>query len=256
MNAGEDQPLASRPSFSLFVIGLRRALQSSGITCTGGVETTAETDGASPLSSGLDTGCAAVRTPALTHNARGIPADVLRGLVEGVLSASVCRCGRDVVVGAKEGSPSAEAVGCPVHGLSAVSWARILPSGRWCDRAEAFPGETPHRSEVGGDGDSGDPPEHCTRVGSDEVARHHPVGNGTARARACLLETLCALSAACQWSHTREELARQGRAGGSGIAQALMLLCDALCTRVTELRRRRQGPFRRSGVPDSAEADW
>lgn len=79
--------------------------------------------------------------------------------------------------------------------------------------------------------------------------------SGTGRWRACLVEALRALSMACRWPHTREELARHCRGGRGGIAKGLGLLCDALCVRVTELRRRRQGPFRRSTVAAGANAD-
>ena len=79
--------------------------------------------------------------------------------------------------------------------------------------------------------------------------------SGTEQWRACLVEALRALSMACRWPHTREELARQCRGGRGGIAKGLGLLCDVLCARVTELRRRRQGPFRRSIAAASANAD-
>lgn len=168
---------------------------------------------------------AAVALPALTRDARGIPAAVVRGLVEAVLSAAVCCCGREVAVEAPAGG------GCPAHGLTAVSWVRLFPSGVRGGRIDGNHGD----AEV------------------DEGRRRY-VASGTALRRACLVETLRALSAACRCEHTREELARQCRGAGGGIAKGLALLCDALCSRVTELRRRQQGPFRRSNVAGDAYA--
>lgn len=170
----------------------------------------------------------AVATPARTGDAQGIPADVVRGLIEAVLSASICRCGREV---AGTDNLSSGGKGCPTHGLTAVSWERVLQS-------EADHGCAADTVDV--------------RRGGQE--RRRTVASGFARRRECLVETLRVLAEACRWSHTRQQLARQSRGGGGGIAKALCLLCDALCTGVTELRRRQQGPFNRSNIAGDANA--
>ncbi|CAM9527499.1 unnamed protein product [Ectocarpus fasciculatus] len=189
--------------------------------------------------------------PALATDTRGIPVDAVRGLAEVVLSASVCSCGREVVAETR-GAPSSAAwtFGCPTHGLSAISWARILPSGTWRHEAEAIDREE-------GDGGARVDGCHikggCGRGGGDEEGWHTADAEGTARRRACLIETLYALSAACRWSHARDELARL--CDGGGIATGLASLCDALCSRVTELKRRQQGPFRRPHIAGSIECE-
>lgn len=186
-----------------------------------------------------------------------LPAGVVRGLAEAVLSASVCRCGREVATG--------EGNGCPTHGFSAVSWARILPSGTWTEGAEAISSGGGQRSmdSSGGIDDEaafgspgGDAKPHREEVDGDGVGGHSPGGTGTSQRRACLVATLRVLSAACRWPNTRarEELARHCRGEGGGLATGLALLCDALCVRVTELKRRQQGPFRRSYVAGSVKS--
>lgn len=191
-----------------------------------------------------------------------LPDGVVRGLAEAVLSASVCRCGREVASG--------EGNGCPTHGYYAVSWARILPSGTWTDGAEAGArGGTQHG--IGSGGELDDEGACSSHGGDDKVDRagidagreggHSSggkgtgTGTGTSQRRACLVATLRALSAACRWPDTREELARHCRGEGGGLATGMALLCDALCVRVTELKRRQQGPFRRSYVAGSAESE-
>lgn len=185
-----------------------------------------EEDGFAALPERLRT--AAVATPARTGDVQGVPTDIVRGLVEAVLSASICRCGREVA--GTEKRPS-RGRGCPTHGLVAVSWERVLQS------------EAAYAGAANADD---------KREGARE--RRRAAARGLARRRACLVETLRALAGACQWSHTRQELARQSRDGGGGIAKALSLLCDALCTGVTRLRRRQQGPFRRSNIAGDANA--
>lgn len=184
-----------------------------------------------------------------------LPDGVVRGLAEAVLSASVCHCGREVATG--------EGNGCPTHGFSAVSWARILPSGTWTDGAEAISGGGAHHSmgSAGGIDDEGASSSHGGDAKPDRAevyagiaGDHSSGGTGTSQRRACLVATLRALSAACRWPCTREELARHCRGEGGGLVTGMALLCDALCVRVTELKRRQQGPFRRSYVAGSAES--
>lgn len=259
MNAGEGQPLASRPGFLLFVTSVTHILQPTSTTGGHG-------DGARPVrqvSSKNDGACheasaaAAVVSPTL-------PDDVIRGLTEVVLSTLVCRCGSEMVGGGTHVSSSSPGViGCPTHGFSAVSWARILPSGNRRDGAETTPEGGGDGSKVcsgrvgGGDapGVNGDTEHNRTGADGDGTGCHSAGGVGVSQRRVCLVATLRALAASCRWRHTRQELARQCRGGGGGVAKALALLCDALCARVTELRRRQQGPFRRSHVAGSAEAD-
>ncbi|CAM9504886.1 unnamed protein product, partial [Scytosiphon promiscuus] len=75
VNAREDQPVASRPGFFLFVTDLRRALESRDTTCTSSVPTTTVDDGDSSPPSIPHAGDAAFMMPALALDARGIPAD-------------------------------------------------------------------------------------------------------------------------------------------------------------------------------------
>lgn len=263
VNACEGQPPASRPGFLPFVTAVTHVLQATSTTGDRG-------DGARPgrkVSPNNDVSCLEATAAAAVSSA--LPDEVVRCLAEAVvLSASVCRCGSEMAGGGTDipsSSSSPGAIGCPTHGFSAVSWARIIPSGNWRD------GAAEDTSEGGGDrgkigsarvsgGDTscsegGDTDKSCICVDGDAAGRHCAGGAGTSHRRACLVATLRALAAACRWRHTREELARQGRGGGGGVAKALALLCDALCARVTELRRRKQGPFRRSHIAGSTEAD-
>lgn len=188
--------------------------------------------------------------------APALPDGVVRGLAEAVLSASICRCGREVATG--------EGNGCPTHGFSAVSWARVLPSGTWTDGAEAISGGGQQHGMTSGGGIDGEGTSSShggyakpdrSEVDADRVGGHiSGGGTGTSQRRACLVATLRALSAACRWPHTREELARHCRGEGGGLAIGLAVLCDALCVRVTELKRRQQGPFRRSYVAGSVKS--
>lgn len=259
----EDQPLAFRPGFVPFVTALRSYLETAGTTDDSDIATAAMansvvgqqmTDNASSPPLGHDAEVVE-GAPALAADTRGIPIDAVRGLAEVVLSASVCGCGKEVAAGRRDGSSSAAwAFGCPTHGLSAISWARILPSGTWRHEAEAF-----DRDEGDDYGDGGARVDGCHikggcgRGGRDEEGWHTADAEGTARRRACLIETLYALSAACRWSHVRDELARLCE--GGGIATGLASLCDALCSRVTELKRRQQGPFRRPHIAGSIECE-
>lgn len=186
--------------------------------------------------------------PTLTRDARGIPAAVVRGLVEVVFSVSVCLCGQKVAVGS-----SPERQGCPIHGLTAISWTRVLPSGTWRDGMEAISGgniDFKRSRDDGGVAAIGEGTESGTYKdpGGDQ-----PIISELAQRRELLIETLRALSAACRWSHTREELARQCR---GGTAKGLSLLLDALCARLTELKQRYQGPSRRSTMSAKANVKW
>lgn len=229
---GEGQPLPIRPGFMPFVAALTCTLDSGNQAA----QSTADA-GAGPADE------AARIAPAL-------PDGVIGALAEAVLSASVCRCGREVATG--------EGNGCPIHGLSAVSWARVLPSCTWNDGVEASSGGRGQHSVVGSVGvdDKGDP---CS-YGGDANRRRAEVdvsggtGTSTSQRRACLVATLRALSAACRWPYAREEMARHCRGERGGLATGMTLLCDALCVRVTELKRRQQGPFRRSYGAGSAES--
>lgn len=258
----KDQPLPSRPGFVPFVTALRSYLETAGTTDGSDIATAAmansvvEQQMADSASSPLGHDAEVVEgAPALAADTRGIPVDAVRGLAEVVLSASVCSCGREVTAGTRDGPSSAGwAFGCPTHGLSAISWARILPSGTRRHEAEAIGRE---EGDDCGDGGARVDGCHvkggCCRGGRDEEGWHIADADGTARRRACLIETLYALSAACRWSHARDELARLCE--GGGIATGLASLCDALCSRVTELKRRQQGPFRRPHIAGSIECE-
>lgn len=224
VNTDEGQPLASRPGFMPFVAALTRVVDS-------GRQAAQNTTGAGSAAD------EAVRVvPAL-------PDGVVRGLAEAVLSASVCHCGREVATG--------EGQGCPTHGFSAVSWSRVLRRGTWNGGPEAFSGGGGEHSMAGGGGidDGGASSSHGGDADSSGGS-----GKGTSQRRACLVATLGVLSVACRWPHTRVELARYCRGKGGGLAKGMALLCDALCTRVTELKRRQQGPFRRPYIAGSAES--
>ena len=301
LKAGDGQPLASRAGFLAFATTLRRALETSrtvAVTATVCGDGSAIGDGPDPSlavrlapsrppqheddseASRCSPTVAAV--PTVTGGARGIPTDVVRGLAQAVLSAAVCRCGREVAADSPVG------LGCPAHGLAALSWARILPIGglrggsedmrrgggdkkeAWLGDGAAGSGDSGGGGFGGGRGGDGGGGGSDVGIGAcggatsdddgtasstlDGRARRRTV-NGTERRRACLVEALRALSMACRWPHTREELTRQCRGGHGGIAKGLGLLCDALCARVVELRRRRQGSFRRPIATAGASTD-
>lgn len=270
-DACEGQPFVSRPGFLPFVTAVTRILQHKSTAGNRGDGGSGARERGRPA--GQDSpegeGGASLEANAPAEAVSfALPEGVIRGMAEAVLSASVCRCGNGMVGGGTHGSSSSSspgAIGCPTHGFSAVSWVRILPSGNWRDGAGAVSeggglGRV-SSTRVGGDDTSGsnggDTEQTRTGVNDDGVGCHRNSagGAGLSHRRACLVATLQALATACRWRHTREELAMLCRGGGGGIAKALALLCNTLCARMTELRRRQQGPFRRSHVAGSAEAD-
>jgi len=264
VNADDGRPLVGRPGCLVFLTALTRALELEGEGSDGrasageqaAVVRRQKTGHADLVGDEAGAG-AGVVAPAL-------PGGVIRGLAEVVLSASICSCGREMT--AEEGG------GCSTHGFSAVSWARILPTGNGRGGGETVSGGGGERFGVpsGGTWLDGETDAYAGSSGA-ETGQHRARGaggadggeasqssgeTGIAARRACLVAALRALTAACRLPRggAREELARQCRGGRGGLAKGLASLCDALCARVTELKRRQQGPFRRPYVVESAEA--
>lgn len=262
---GRQPIITNRPAFLPFVTALTHACELAAATTTAHARSVDDaTDGypnSSPVVGARRSGqggrqgdapaaldpvaAAVVVTPTFTADARGVPPGIVGGLAEAVLSAAVCRCGREISSSLSVGG------GCVNHGLAAISWARVLPSGTLRDGLGAIPdggaGKTSGRVDGGVDTDP---------VADARGSELRGVGEeATARRRTCLIKCLRALSAVCRLPHAREELARLSRGQVNGTAQVLALLCEALCARVTELRRRQQGPLRRSNVPGQDNAD-
>lgn len=159
-----------------------------------------------------------VVTPACTSDARGIPAPVVRWLIEALVDSSA-------------------GVGCPSYGISTPCWTGVLPSGAWQDSHVEIAQERSEASGNAGDalGDGG--------------------ANLKERRRVCLVELLWALAAACQFPHTREEFARQSRVKVGGFARRLSSLCDVLRQNVLGLKRSLGGKSRRWNGPKNAGPD-
>lgn len=273
LRGAEGVPLTERPGFLPFVLGLRKACERAGTAAApvdhteiNGDDTVTDNAGCllkpkvgvvqavydnytnvERLGEGAVLDAREIVVPIVTADARGLPADVVRGLSHAVLSASVCRCGRDVELASPAGA------GCPTHGFEAVSWARILSSGTWRDGVEAFPKpgmDDKCASRIGGD-DGSDSTNSC---GVDDERGQVVFDTAKREKRICLVETLRVLAAACRWPHTRRELARQSSGGDAGFARGLALLCDALCGRVSQLRRRERGVGRRELISSGASA--
>lgn len=261
MTADDGRPLVGRPSCLTFLTALTHALEHTGEGAVGRSFAGGQAAGAWQKNGGASlAGDEAVEAGV----APTLPVGVIRGLAEAVLSASVCSCGREMTVGGGGG--------CPTHGFATVSWARVLPTGNGRGGGETVSdgsgehfGVASGETMVDGEGDA------CGRSGGAETKQHRAGGaggadggqaqegsggTGMAARRTCLVAALRALTAACRWPRggAREELARQCRGGRGGLAKGLASLCDALCARVTELKRRQQGPFRRPYVDGSAEA--
>lgn len=164
-----------------------------------------------------------VVTPACTSDARGIPAPVVRWLMEAVFSLSIYSCGGKV-----EGMVDSSAgVGCPSYGISTPCRTGVMPNGAWQDSRVEIAQERSEASRNAGDA----------------------LGDGGAdlkeRRRVCLVELLWALAAACQFPHTREEFARQSRVKVGGLARRLSSICDVLRQNVLGLKRSLGGKSRR-----------
>lgn len=294
VRAGGNGKLVDNPDFLSFVTALNDSLRASGSpsmpTGSGGAKcipqspvsprlpihltSAAAADGAdSKQLKRLTTTAAVVEVPAVTADARGLPREVTRCLTEAVLSAAECLCGEHL----KDFRE-----GCSTHGLAEVIWSRVLPTSHGSggvvadpavSRVEADldrvgnqmmggPGSAGHRVDIG-DTATADA-SRLANAHSQEVAgegRESSVGGRQAWRRECLVENLHALAAVTRWSHTREELARRGRSsvrdggGGGGMAKVIYLLLDALCGRVTELKRQRNELFRSDRFGASANAD-
>lgn len=196
--------------------------------------------------------------PVSTAEAQGIPAEVVHSLMEAVLSAAVCFCGKQLL------DPDG---GCSVHGCTQISWYRILPVSK-LKLATSLAHNGVKTSKLNGRLQAAGPAvENDTYVVPDaqssstegeagQAAVGKPVTHGLAFRRQHLIEILNAISAASRWSHTREELTRHSRVGvASGAIKGLASLLEALCARMSELRQRWEGPVRGQRLDPSSQWD-
>lgn len=252
--AEDRQPLGDRTDFLPFVKALGRACANMATSVEGAGMELGNLSLLIPSS-------APVAVPGVASELRGIPAEVVRGLAEVVLSATVCRhCGQRL-------STSPVSDPCCKHGAEQpMSWWPALPTSE-----ELFGGGTaapfPLRKAVGTSGRIGSDGEtkvnhldaahampdgrrRAVRNGEDMVAGAN-VGGGLMRRRESFIETLRVLDASTRWSHTREELARWDRSGGEsgggggGLAEGFACFLDGLSARMTALAQRQNGRFRR-----------
>ncbi len=262
VTADDGLPLVGRQGCLAFLTALTRALEHADDDSVGHSSAGEQAAGAWQEAGGAGL---AGDEAAGSGVAPALPGAVIRGLAEAVLSASVCSCGREITGG--------EGGGCPIHGFSAVSWARVLPTGNGTGGGGTVLGGSGESPGVAIEGTllDGEDEDAYGRSSGAETKQHRAGGaggadggqaqqrsggTGMAARRACLIAALRALSAACRRARggAREELASQCRGGRGGLAKGLASLCDALCARVIELKRRQQGPFRRPYVDGSAEA--
>lgn len=276
--AEDHQPLGDRTDFLPFVKTLERA-------CGGNIPTSVKDSEVErgtlspqtlpPQSPALDAPPAAVEgeslqkpssapvaVPGVASEARGIPGEVLRGLAELVISATVCRrCGQRL-----SSSPASDAC-CKHETEERMSWWPALPTSEeevfGSNVVATFPlaEAAGAGSRIVGDGETEGDLLHAAYAmaggrGRDvaegeDVAGGANAGGGLMRRRESLVGTLRALDVSTRWSHMREELARWGRSdgegggGGGGLAKGLAFLLDCLDARVAALAQRQNGRFRR-----------
>lgn len=263
--------LLDNPDFLDFAAALRGAIGTQSppspppgrgnvapVTGRSGVVTRDDPRSGSTLSQmAIERKVVSLLVPASSEEMEGVPNMVLRRLVDALLSAAVCHCGHPLKM------PRGE---CPVHGLAEVSWRRIFPAGYPQGGGGASTEETAEVHELAGRTrtagtavehkysavpEAGSCPEGESKTSRGSGGRGVPAG--PALRRECLVQALRVLAAVGRWPHTREEMARQTRLyGGGGIAKTLVLLLDALCARVADLRRRCKGPLRSRNSDASA----
>ena len=252
--AGGKTRITDAPAFLTFVTELRCAYELD--VCAKGCSTpspSAQVEGSEKgrpsERDGRAGSCSTVvvKAPAPTCVARGVPADVVLWLAEAVFSAAVCRCGREIS-GAE--SPSSAGGGCPSHGHAAALWTQVLPSSIFHQDVEATVEDESVASYSRNDRRAGPRSARgvhgCARSGGEK---------GVEWRRVCLVEALRALAAVSRFSHAREELARRSRGEGGGFARGLASLCDALCSKIAELRRERDEANLWSRCSESVKPD-
>lgn len=228
--AGGEGCIADIPHFLPFVRALRCACEL-GVRAAEG-EHHIKGDSRSPCSTFPSTAVTVV-TPACTSDTRGIPAPVVRWLMEAVFSVSIYSCGEKVEALAD----SSAGVRCPSYEISTPCWTEVLPSEAWHDSCVETAQEGSEVIRKAGD---------ARRDGGADLME---------RRRVCLVELLWALAAACRFPHTREEFARQSRVKVGGLARRLSSLCDALRQKILELKRSMGGKSRRWSDPKNAGPD-